>query len=217
MTQSRARAANFAAVVVGASAGGFEALTKILPALTKGFSLPVLVAQHLHHSDEGRFAQHLARLSARPVFEAYDKQEIEPGCVYIAPANYHMLVERSLSIALSVDRRVNWSRPSIDVLFDSAARVWKHGLVAVLLSGANRDGVEGMAVVRRFGGLTIAEDPETAISPGMPRAAVDAGQAMEILEAEVIGRRLADLGAHSRRRADAGNRQDAEPHTARST
>lgn len=181
------------AAVIGASAGGLEALGQILPRLPVDFGLPVLVVQHLHPADEGDFARHIAGMTALTVVEPCDKEPILPGCVYVAPANYHMLVERSRTIALTVDERINWSRPSIDVLFESAAGVWKGGLIAAILSGANADGAKGMQQVKRSGGRTIAQDPKSAESPAMPQAAIDAGAVDEVLRADEIGRRLVEL------------------------
>ena len=113
-----------------------------------------------------------------------------------APANYHMLVEKDGAIALTVDERVNWSRPSIDVLFESAARVWGKSLIAVILTGANADGAKGMQAVWKAGGHTIAQDPASARIPVMPQAAIDTGAVDEVLRLEEIGPRLADLGAN---------------------
>ncbi len=185
----------FRAVVIGGSAGGFEALTAILSVLPGDFPLPVLVVQHLHPSDAGSFARHLARATRLPVIEPCDKEPIERGRVYAAPANYHMLVERDGStIALSIDERVNWSRPSIDVLFESGSRAWGEGVIAILLSGANADGAKGMGKVKKAGGLTIAQDPASSQTPFMPQAAIDAGGVDEVLGLEQIGKRLVELG-----------------------
>jgi two-component system chemotaxis response regulator CheB len=178
------------AVAIGGSAGGPQALVSALAALSPDFALPILVVQHLHFTDAGRFAEHLGRLVPLPVIEPCDKEPIKGGTVYTAPANYHMLVERDGTISLSVDAKVNWSRPSMDVLFESAARVWGSGLVAVVLSGANRDGARGLAAVRRAGGMTLAQDPGTADCPIMPQASIDAGVVDEVLPADEIGRRL---------------------------
>jgi two-component system chemotaxis response regulator CheB len=184
----------YKAIVIGGSAGGVEALQVILQALPKDFALPVLVVQHLHPSDDGSFALHVATLTRLPVVEPCDKARIEPGCVYTAPANYHMLVERDGTISLSVEERVNWSRPSIDVLFESAALAWGEAVIAVILSGANADGVKGMIAVKEAGGLTIAQDPAEAWSRIMPQAAIDAGAVVSVLRADEIGRLLAKLG-----------------------
>ena len=192
--QPATRAAQYKAVVTGGSAGGVKALTDILAILPPDFALPVLVVQHLHSSDEGSLARHLARATRMRVVEPCDKQHIDRGCVYVAPANYHMLVERRGTIALSVGERVNWSRPSIDVLFESATLAWGESVIAVILSGANADGMEGMRSVRQAGGLTIAQDPATAETPYMPQAAIDGGVVDEVLQPENIGLRLIELG-----------------------
>ena len=184
----------YKAVVIGGSAGGIEALQVIFQALPEDFALPVLVVQHLHASDDGSFALHMTGLTRLPVVEPCDKAQIEPGCVYTAPANYHMLVERDGTISLSVEERVNWSRPSIDVLFESAALAWGEAVVAVILSGANTDGVQGMIAVKEAGGLTIAQDPDEAGSRVMPQAAIDAGAVVSVLRPDEIGRLLAKLG-----------------------
>jgi len=180
-------------VVIGGSAGGVAALAALLPALKPGFPLPVLVVQHLHPSDDGSLAAHLGSLARLPVIEPADKTPIEPGKIYTAPANYHILVERDGTIGLSVDERVNWSRPSIDVLFESAALAWGPGAVAVLLSGANTDGARGLRAIKDAGGLTIAQEPAEAEYPVMPQAAVNSGAADKILKAAEIGRFLGTL------------------------
>ena len=183
------------AVVLGGSAGGVEALVVILSGLPSNFGLPVLLVQHLHASDDGGLARHLARVTRLRVIEPCDKERIEAGCVYVAPANYHMLVERSGTVALSTDEKVNWSRPSIDVLFESAALAWGESLIAIVLSGANADGAKGMQIVKAAGGLVIAQDPAEAEQPVMPQAAIDTGAVDEVLRSEEIGGLLAGLGA----------------------
>ena len=185
---------HYKAVVIGGSAGGVEALNVILSALPEDFALPVLAVQHLHPSDYGSFALHMASATRLSVVEPSDKALIDRGHVYTAPANYHMLVERDETIGLSVDERVNWSRPSIDVLFESAALVWGESLIAVILSGANADGAKGICAVKKAGGFTIAQDPASAATRVMPLAAIDTGAVDEVLRAEEIGRLLAELG-----------------------
>jgi len=192
---SRAAGSEFHAVVIGASAGGLEALKLILSSLPESFPLPVLIVQHLHHSDNGSFARHLDGITTLKVVEPCDKEKILPSFVYLSPANYHMLVERCGSVALSVDERVKWSRPSIDVLFESAALAWGKRLIAVILTGANDDGASGMLAVRRLGGLTIAQAPESAEYPMMPQAAIDAGGVEKVMELQKIGELLVELGA----------------------
>lgn len=182
-------------VVIGCSAGGFMALTGILSAILPDFALPVLVVQHLHPDDNGSFARHLAGTAGLPVIEACDKEQIQPGHIYTAPANYHMLLEQDGTIALTLDEKVNWSRPSIDVLFESAACALGPRLIAVILSGANTDGAAGVCAIKAAGGLVLAQDPATAEFPVMPQAAIGTGAVDEVLPLQEIGQRLAELGA----------------------
>ena len=194
-SQQQDRVSRYKAVVIGGSAGGVESLMVILAELPSDFELPILLVQHLHPSDDGSFSQHLARLTSLKVVEPYDKETIRHGRVYVAPANYHMLVDRNGTISLSVDEKVNWSRPSIDVLFESAASAWKEAVIAVLLSGASSDGTKGMQSVRKAGGLAIAQDPNEAEYPLMPKSAIDVQAVDKVYRAEKIGRLLADFGA----------------------
>ena len=126
-----------------------------------------------------------------------DKEIIKPGWVYVAPANYHMLMEKGGTIALSVDERVNWSRPSIDVLFQSAALACEGRLTSVVLSGANADGAQGTKRVKAAGGLTMAQDPIEAEYRVMPQAAIDTGAVDLVLGARELGHRLIHLAGGS--------------------
>jgi two-component system chemotaxis response regulator CheB len=184
----------FRGVVVGASAGGSQALAEILGRVPSDCHLPILVAQHLHPDDEGGFAERLDRQTPLRVVTPCDKQSIAAGTVYVAPANYHLLVERNGTLALSTANRVNWSRPSIDVLFESAASVWGQQVLAILLTGASNDGTQGLRMVKALGGTTVVQDPATAQYPAMPRSAVDAGVADQVIPLEKIGQLLAELG-----------------------
>jgi len=183
------------AMVIGVSAGGMQALERLLPSLPAGLALPVIVVQHLHPSEDGFLARHLGRFCALPVAVAEDKAPVRPGTVALAPPGYHLLVERTRTFALSIDARVCFARPAIDVLFESAARVWGERLWAVLLTGANEDGTEGLAAVRALGGLTIAQDPADAAYPLMPRTAIAAGVVQQVLTLEAIARLFAMLPA----------------------
>ncbi len=180
-------------VVMGCSAGGFRALTEVLSGLPADYPLPVMLVQHLHLNDEGLFAGHLALESPLPVTEPFDKEEIRPGHVYVAPADYHMLVESGGTVALSTDGKVHWSRPSIDVLFESAAYAFGRRVIGVIMTGASDDGSQGIRTIRSRGGFTIAEDPATAEFPFMPRSAVATGCVDTILTLEGIGKKLADM------------------------
>lgn len=187
----------YSAVVIGGSAGGVEVLSTLLKKLPDNFDLRILVVQHLHPLGGEYLAEYLDGLCRLPVKEARDKEPVVSGHVYVAPADYHLLVEKEETLALSIDEKVNWARPSIDVLFESAARVFGKKLIAVLLSGANSDGAEGMRLIKQFGGLTIAQDPETAAYPAMPFSAVERGAAEQVLVKEEIADLLVRLGAPS--------------------
>jgi two-component system chemotaxis response regulator CheB len=191
--QIPAPGAALCAVVVGASAGGGQALAAILSLLPGDYGLPILVAQHLHSDDDGAFAEHLDRQTTLRVVTPCDKQPIVPGTVYVAPANYHLLVERNNTLALSIEAPVNRSRPSIDVLFESAASAWGRQVLAILLTGASNDGTQGLRTVKASGGATLVQDPATAPYPVMPRSAVDAGVADQVMPLEGIGRLLTKL------------------------
>jgi two-component system chemotaxis response regulator CheB len=162
------------AVAIGASAGGIELLEGLLKALPRALRLSLLVVQHVHPTERGYLAELLAAHAAVPVTEAEDKQAIAPGHVYVAPANYHLLVERDETLALSTDQKVNYSRPSIDVLFESAAYALGPRLVGVLLTGANNDGAAGLALIAHHGGFVVVQDPKTAAHPVMPEAGLAA-------------------------------------------
>ncbi len=160
------------AVVIGASAGGVQALSVILPALQPSLRAAVFIVLHLPRDKPSVLAEIFRAKCALPVFEAEDKLPVLPGHVYVAPANYHMLIDRGPQLALSADDPVHHSRPSIDVLFESAADVYKHRLLGVILTGANEDGAVGLASVKEAGGLTIVQSPETAQAPFMVKAAL---------------------------------------------
>lgn len=170
------RDSRYKAVVMGGSAGSTVIIEEILGGLSPDFPVPIFIVKHLHESDEGCCAEHLSRCCGLRVVVPCDKQPIQNGCVYVAPANYHMLLERNRSVSLSIDRKVNWSRPSIDVLFESAAYACGNNLIAVILSGANEDGAVGMKIVKDYGGIAIVQSPESAESPVMPQAAIKAAR-----------------------------------------
>lgn len=163
-------------LVIGFSAGGVPLIKRILQALPKNYPLPVAIVAHLPSGHESTLAQLLDGISELPVSTAKDKDAIVPGRVYLAPPDYHLLVEknhaRTPTFALSVDGPVKSVRPSIDVLFESAAEVFESGLIAVLLSGANSDGAEGMAYVKQLGGLSIVQDPLESEFSTMPNAVI---------------------------------------------
>ncbi|MCU0070420.1 chemotaxis protein CheB [Pseudomonas koreensis] len=181
------------AIVVGASAGGVEALLAMLGSLPAGFRLPIIVVLHLPEERRSQLADVFARRLVLPVAEAVDKQDISPGTVYFATPGYHLSVEQDRSLSLSLEDRIHHSRPSIDYLFESAADVYGPALAGVLLTGANHDGARGLAQVKRHGGLTIVQDPEDAQVATMPRAALKTHQPDYILPIHGISRLLVEL------------------------
>lgn len=159
------------AVVIGASAGGVEVLSVLLPALPDTLRAPVFVVVHQPPDRRSVLTEIFRRKCVLPVREAEDKEPVEPGTVYFAPPNYHLLIDRGPSLALSIDELVQFSRPSIDVLFQSAAEVYGRRLLGVILTGWNEDGASGLLSVRHARGVTVVQDPATAEAPVMPQAA----------------------------------------------
>ncbi|MGF0237920.1 chemotaxis protein CheB [Rhodococcus sp. IEGM1300] len=181
------------AIVIGASAGGVEALLSILGPLRKGFALPIIVVLHLPDERRSQLAEVFARRVSMPVLEAHDKTVVESGTLYFAAPGYHLSVEQDRTFSLSLEDRVHYSRPAIDYLFESAADAYGPKLAAVLLTGANRDGARGLAQVKDRGGLTIVQDPNDAQVAIMPQAALEAHQPDHILPISGIGRLLVEL------------------------
>lgn len=182
------------AVVLGASAGGINALGFIFSQLGEDFSLPVLVTKHIGLNDDRGMLRVLSRQSTLPVKVARDKHIIHPGIIYLAPAGYHMLIEENDIVSLNLEAPVAHSRPSIDVLFQSAARVYGSSLVAVILTGANRDGADGIRTVKAFGGTTIAQCPKNAEMGIMPKASLDTGCIDYLKTLEEIPAYLDEIG-----------------------
>lgn len=170
------------AVVIGASAGALEALSAVLPQLPGDFPLPIFVVVHLPADKKSIFADLLAAKCAMKVREAEDKEEIRPGHVYIAPPDYHLLIEDDGCLSLSADEPVLFSRPSIDVLFESAAEVYGESLIGVILTGANNDGAAGARTICAQGGAVIVQNPKGAFSGTMPEAALAACAAARVAD-----------------------------------
>ncbi len=162
----------YKALIIGGSAGSFQVVTKILNSLPANFSLPVLLSLHrLKHVRSG-FVEALSIKSAIQIIEPNDKDPIKPGKAYLAPANYHMYVELGNRIALSTEEPVNHSRPSIDLSFITAAEAYRDKLIAIILSGANKDGAYGIKKVNDYGGLTIVQDPNECQVKTMTEASI---------------------------------------------
>ncbi len=173
-------------IVIGGSAGSFPVIAQLLPLLTPPLQIPIVVCLHRLRNKREGFQEALALRMRVPVEEPCDKDLIEPGKVYLAPANYHLLIENKERFALGTFDLVQFSRPSIDVLFESAADVYQDRLLAILLSGANRDGTQGMKAVKRKKGITIAQDPATCSVRTMTESAIQAGAVDKICTPEQL-------------------------------
>lgn len=156
-------------LVIGGSAGSLQVILSVLTAMGKGYSMPVLVVLHRNNVFESSLEELIAARTRLTIKEVEEKEAIVPGIVYLCPADYHVLVEQDHTFSLDYSERVNYSRPSIDVTFRSAADVYGPGLVALLLSGGNADGAEGMSYIQEKGGFTVVQDPHTAEVPYMPQ------------------------------------------------
>ena len=179
-------------ICIGASWGGLQAVGRVLNDIPKAVEQPIVLAQHRHpDSDDRALPGLLGHQIDRPVREAEDKLPIERCNVYVAPADYHLLVEHG-SFALSVDERVHFARPAIDVLFETAAEAYGAGTIGVVLTGANHDGAAGLAAIARRGGVAIVQDPESAEMRAMPDAAIAAGASV-VLPLERIAPYLSEL------------------------
>jgi two-component system chemotaxis response regulator CheB len=176
----------FEAIVIGASAGALEALSVVLPALRADFGLPIMIVVHVPPDRPSALVE-LFRAKCRLVVqEAEDKDPIRAGYIYFAPPDYHLLVEKSKCLSLSSDEPVLYSRPSIDVLFESAADAYGRALLSILLTGANPDGAEGMKAVVAAGGTAIVQDPDCAFAAAMPEAAIRACPGALVMSLEEI-------------------------------
>ena len=163
------------AVAIGASAGGVEVLSLLLSSLPAGCRASFIIVVHIPRERPSLLPDVFGARCALPVREAEDKEPVQPGVVYFAPPDYHMLVDRGPAFALSSDEPVHFSRPSIDVLFDSAADIYGERLLGLILTGANQDGAEGLAAIGRAGGRTVVQEPGGAAVPFLPEAALQAG------------------------------------------
>lgn len=186
------------AIVIGASAGGVEALSEILPALRRGAAVATMVVLHLPRERPSLLAQIFADRCRQPVVEAQDKEPAQAGVIHFAPPDYHLLVDRSEDgpiLAMSNDELVNYSRPAIDVLFESAADVFGPRLLGILLTGGNHDGAAGMQAIARAGGVTVVQSPQQAQVPYMPAQALAMGNIDYVLTLQQIADLLRTLGA----------------------
>jgi two-component system chemotaxis response regulator CheB len=193
VTAAAALCGRIDAVVIGASAGGVQALSVLLPALPAESSVSVFIVQHLPRDRPSLLVDVFARKCLLRVREAEDKEPVVAGTVYFAPTDYHLLVDQGPQLSLSADDPVHHSRPSIDVLFESAAEIYRQRLLGIILTGANEDGACGLAAVHDAGGLTVVQEPETAHSPQMVISALNLRPADHVLSLERIAELLQTL------------------------
>lgn len=183
----------FKLIVIGGSAGSLQVILNFLAALPPDFPLPVLIVLHRNGVFESSLEELFSSRTTLPVKEVEEKEPILPGIVYICPADYHVLLEKDHSFSLDYSERVNYSRPSIDVTFRSAADSFGEALIALLLSGGNADGVEGLEYVKARGGVVVVQDPATAEVPFMPEQAILKKEVDYIVPAEEISAFLQGL------------------------
>jgi two-component system chemotaxis response regulator CheB len=183
----------FAMVVIGGSAGSLDVVLSMVGQLPPATKATIVVVVHRKNAPESPLASLLEARTKLPVKEVEDKEPIEPGTVYLAPADYHLLVEDAASFSLDCSEKIHYSRPSIDITFESAAHQFGPALIGVLLSGANADGAEGLYRIREAGGFTVAQDPQTAEIDYMPRTAIDRGAACAVVPAKELGSYLKAL------------------------
>ena len=215
MSEVASLAGRVDAIVVGASAGGIDALSALLPALPRDSAAPVFVVLHLPRERPSLLVDIFQGKCALPVREAEDKEPVAPGTLYFAPPDYHLLIDAGPSIALSADGPVHYSRPSIDVLFESAALVYGTRLLGIVLTGANQDGAAGAAAVQQAGGITLVQNPESAQSSTMPASALRRMVPSHVLSLDAIARLLGTLAGavpHEPGRSRSGARTHLRKH-----
>jgi two-component system chemotaxis response regulator CheB len=185
----------YSLVVIGGSAGSLDVILKILPRLARGSRLSIILIMHRKNTYDVSLSDLLATKTSWGVSEAEEKQILRPEHIYLAPADYHLLIENDHTLSLDVSEKVNYSRPSIDVTFESAADVYGSSLAAILLSGANDDGVEGLKKVKSVGGFIIVQDPQSAAVAYMPQQAVDNVAVDKIMLPDEMGEFINLLGS----------------------
>jgi two-component system chemotaxis response regulator CheB len=172
----------YSAIVIGTSAGGLHALSALLEELPRDYRMPVIIVQHRIKDDRGELLEEVLQQKCSIIVkQANEKESILNGRVYFAPPDYHLLVDNDLTFSLTTDEKVNYARPSIDVLFETAAEAYKDKLAGIILTGANSDGRRGIEIIKSYRGLTIAQDPQEADYPEMPKSAIASGAVDKIL------------------------------------
>lgn len=182
----------YSVVAVGTSWGGLSAMTKLLGGLPQDFPIPIVIVQHRGKDSNDLLSQLLQDSTELTVCEIEDKDTLSPGRVHVAPANYHVMLEPGYA-SLTIEEPVRYSRPSIDVMFDSAAATYGPTAIGVVLTGANEDGARGLAQIVERGGRALVQDPNTAEIPVMPKAAIKAVPSAEVLPLDRLAPRLIEL------------------------
>lgn len=183
----------YKAIVLGASSGGVEALATLLPDLGGRLPIPVMIVIHLSPETDSFFAAHYQAICEMRIRVAEDKESVAESTVYFAPPGYHLLVEDENSLALSLEDRVNYARPSIDVLFESAAEIYQDRLIGIILTGANGDGALGLKRIQELGGLTIVQDPASAAVDIMPLASLQLMTPDHVVPLDQLGEMLKQM------------------------
>lgn len=188
----------YKAIVIGTSSGGFEVLKIILPEFAAGFPVPVIIVLHIGNHRNENFVNYMNSFCKLQVKEAESNEKIQNGVIYFAPPNYHLLIESDFTFSLTTEKKYNYSRPSIDILFESAAWAYTKDLIGVVLTGANADGAEGLKMIKDFGGLTVIQSPCNALAPAMPQAALKIAKPSISLKLEDIAGKLIELVSSDR-------------------
>lgn len=180
-------------IVIGASFGGMEAIKKVVTELPENFKIPIAVVLHIGNNNINTYMSLLNDNSHYTVKEAEEKETIKENTVYFAPPNYHLLVEEDFSFSLSTDEKINFSRPAIDVLFETAAWTFKDKLIGILLTGSNHDGAAGLKTIKEYHGIAIVENPETAFAKTMPETALKNSNPDFSLSLEAISKKIVEI------------------------
>ena len=183
------------ALVIGGSAGSLDVLLKILPEINPNLDFPIIIVVHRKQGTDSLLSDLLSHRTELKVKEADEKEKINKGYVYIAPSDYHLLIEKDYTFSLDYSEKINYSRPSIDVTFQTAADAYGEQLVCLLLSGSNADGVNGLISVKKNGGITLAQDPDSAQVTYMPEQAILRANVTDILKIEQMANYINSLNS----------------------
>lgn len=185
------------ALIIGGSAGSLDVLLKVLPALDINLDFAIIIVIHRKQGTDSLLTDLLAHRTKLKVKEADEKEKILDGNVYIAPSDYHLLIEKDFTFSLDYSEKINYSRPSIDVTFQSAADAYGEGLVCLLLSGSNADGVNGLIATKKGGGITLVQNPNSAQVTYMPEQAILRADVSAVLDIEAMANYINSLSKNN--------------------